>query len=50
MGLLGEALSSLKRLEEGIFAQRDDLVDTSDQYFERIKENMAFFYLELELS
>lgn len=43
-------LSYLKRLMEEIFALKNDLVKTSDKYFEKVKEHIEFFYQVMDLS
>lgn len=48
-GSLEEALNSLKRLKEEMFAFTNDLVETSDQYFKRVKEHATFFLPRIRL-
>lgn len=45
-----EVLNYKKKLEEDLFVLKDELVDTSDHLFESAKEQVAFFYPELNLS
>lgn len=41
-GSLNEALSYIKRLKEEIFTLKNDQVETSDIYFEKANEKIAF--------
>lgn len=47
---LEEAMRYKKKMEEELSMFKDELMNTSDQYFERVNEQIVFLYPELDLS
>lgn len=47
---LEATLISNKKLEEELSLFKDELVETSDQYFERVNEQLSFLYPDTNLS
>lgn len=44
------ALSSIKGREEEASLIKDVIMDASNQYFERVREQVTLFYMKLDLS
>lgn len=49
-GLFEKVIRYIKALNRRCHSLKDGVVATSDQHFERVKEHVAFFYLNLDLN
>lgn len=47
---LEETINSIKYLEEEVLSLKDEVVASSDRYFERENKHVAFFYMNQDLS
>lgn len=47
---LDEVLKNVNYLEEEVSSLKDDILAAIDQYFKRLREHVAFFYPNLDLS